>query len=135
VKFSTDVMPIFMTSCATGSGGTCHTSGANATPNSLSLAGTPASVIAALVGQMAGLEPNMNLVTAGDPANSFLMHKIDGDACTLAAVCNTSTYKAAYPDCGSNMPMPVPPATTSSLLPVAQRDTIRAWIKQGAQNN
>jgi hypothetical protein len=137
VTFSKNVLPIFQTSCAAGTGGTCHVSGQNATPGGLFLGGAMegSAIVARLVGMKSGEEPNMNLVTAGDPTNSYLMHKMDGDACTLAAQCNMGQFKAAYPDCGSTMPMPVPPATTSQLLSTSQRDTVRAWIKQGAQND
>jgi hypothetical protein len=93
------------------------------------------AIVSRIVGTKSGEDPNMNLVTAGDPANSYLMHKMDGDACTLAAQCNMGPFHAAYPDCGANMPNPVPPAMTSQLLAPSQRDTVRAWIKQGAQNN
>jgi hypothetical protein len=137
VSFKGEVLPIFQASCATG-GMSCHVAGSNPTPMQLFLGGagmTPEMVRGRIVGMASGEDPRMSLVAAGDPAASFLIHKMDNDQCTLASVCNTSTYAAAYPNCGALMPQPVSPATTSDILPLAQRDTVRAWIKQGAQDN
>jgi hypothetical protein len=137
VSFKGEVAPIFQASCATG-GMSCHAAGSNPTPMQLFLGGpamTPEMVRSRIVGQASGENPRMSLVAAGDPAASFLMHKMDNDQCTLAADCKVSVYATAYPNCGALMPQPVPPATTSDVLPPAQRDTVRAWIKQGAQNN
>jgi hypothetical protein len=94
-----------------------------------------AAVVKSIVGVIAAEEPMMMLVTAGDPTHSYLMHKMDGDQCTLATQCNAGEYKAAYPNCGGIMPQPIPPQTTSNLLAPSDRDVVRAWIKQGAQSN
>ena len=70
----------------------------------------------------------MNFVTAGDPAQSFLMHKMDGDQCTLIPECMVpGSYR---PNCGVFMPY-----QAASILDVAARDVVRRWIGQGAQNN
>ena len=66
-------------------------------------------------------------VVPGDPANSFMMHKLDGDQCTMATDC--ATGMTMYTDCGQQMPY------SSPALDDATRDTIRRWISQGAQNN
>jgi hypothetical protein len=137
VSFASDVMPIFQASCATG-GTSCHAAGPNPTPMALFLGGGAESAKAIhdrIVGQPSGENPAMNLVTAGDPAHSFLMHKMDNDQCTLASQCAAGTYANVYKNCGAVMPQPVPPATTSDALPAAQRDTVRAWIMQGARND
>jgi hypothetical protein len=90
----------------------------------------PAQVIARIVGTKSAEDPSMNLVTAGDPANSFLMHKMDGDQCTLAQQCGASQYNMSYPNCGQIMPQ-----SLAMPLPTDTRDKVRAWIKQGAMNN
>jgi hypothetical protein len=135
VSFNRDVMPIFQASCATG-GASCHgdpTVVASARPflgysGSSADAGAHASVFGGLVGVKSGEDPSMNLVTAGDPAQSFLMHKMDGDQCTLIANCMVpGSYR---PNCGVFMPYQAP-----SILDVATRDVVRRWIKQGAQGN
>ena len=69
----------------------------------------------------------MPVIAPGDPANSYLMHKIDGDQCTLAADCASSTTQ--YTDCGQQMPYSSPP------LDPATADLVRKWIAQGAKNN
>ena len=64
----------------------------------------------------------MPYVTPGDPANSYLMHKLDGDLESLESKC-------AQSDCGQRMPKGQP------QLDQATRDAIRAWITQGAPDN
>jgi hypothetical protein len=67
----------------------------------------------------------MAFVKPGDPAASYLMHKMDGDTCLFQTQC-TSTPVGA---CGDPMPQ------GNCVLDGATRDTVRAWISQGAQNN
>jgi hypothetical protein len=71
---------------------------------------------------------SMNLVTASDPAHSFLMHKVDGDQCTLMAECAVDA--SSRPNCGAFMPYQSP-----AVLDAPTRDTVRRWIAQGAGNN
>jgi len=87
--------------------------------------------------------PSMPLVTPNDPKNSFLMWKVDGcQSCSgklashncaageTADCC--SVQSGALPGnvlCGDRMPR------GSDFLPQAERDKIRLWIAQGAQNN
>jgi hypothetical protein len=149
VSLTKDVMPIFQTSCA-GGGQACHARDplGNATPNDLMLGGEIGApvdstfIFQQIVGQPSVLDPNASLVAPGDPEKSFLMHKVDGDQCTLAAACDSNVmYRAVYPNCGCAMPLSVdggagpPGACDSELLPSAMRDVIRAWIAQGAANN
>jgi hypothetical protein len=123
VSFASDVVPIFVQSCAFS---TCHgaQSGNNQGVYLGTKSGTPDTgrIYTATVG-VASLElPSMPFVTKGDPANSYLMHKIDGDACTFAKQCVGG-------DCGSTMP------EQSDLLPEESRLVIRRWITQGALEN
>ena len=122
VTFKNDVLPIFVQSCAFT---TCHglMTGAN---NGVYLGEktgttTTATVIGGLVKPTLVLAP-MPFVTAGNPGQSFLMHKIDGDQCTFDMKCTNGS-------CGVSMPQGDP------LLPVAKRDAVRRWIAQGAKDN
>ncbi|MDP9033654.1 MAG: hypothetical protein M3O50_02520 [Myxococcota bacterium] len=129
VSFSAAVMPIFQHSCALG-GQSCHgapTVTASGRPYLGSPAGgtSAALVLQQIVGVPSTEDPSMMLVVAGDPGHSFLMHKVDGDQCTLAPMCKGS----AFPDCGQQMPW------NSGTIDMTSRDAIRVWIDQGAQNN
>ncbi|NOU34405.1 MAG: hypothetical protein HOO96_41460 [Polyangiaceae bacterium] len=114
VSFERDVFPLFAKSCAFSA---CH-----ALANKrLYLGGSdPAAARAALVNVAASAAPTLHLVEPGDPAKSFLLHKLDGDACTLVGTCKDG-------DCGDTMP------PQGELLPVASRDLVRRWIAQGAK--
>jgi hypothetical protein len=129
VSFAGEILPVFQQSCGIA-GSTCH--------GSPTVVGRPfldypdggadaAAVLSGIVGQPSTENPQMDNVKAGDPANSFLMHKLDGDQCTLASAC--AKGNSPYPDCGQSMPF------SSPLLDPSQRDTIRRWIAQGANNN
>jgi hypothetical protein len=85
-------------------------------------------VLGGLVGVKSTEDLSMNLVTAGDPAQSFLMHKMDGDQCTLVSQCMMGN--SFRPNCGVFMPYQAP-----TLLDVPTRDTVRRWIAQGAKDN
>lgn len=74
----------------------------------------------------------MSFVAPGDPMHSFLMHKLDGDQCTLAQQCADSgltSLTSGPTPCGNDMP------NGAAMLPPATRDAVRAWINQGAANN
>ena len=64
----------------------------------------------------------MPRIAPGDPANSFLLHKIDDDTCTLPG-CTTANCTELMP-LGSVTPLEAP-----ILL------TVRAWVAQGAVND
>ena len=128
-SFKTDIMPIFQLSCALSA--SCHgaTTGSN---NGVQLGvvgmpGDPAAVYPAIVGVPSKELSTMNFVKAGDPANSYLMHKMDGDQCLYESKC-TNPFTTT-PACGVSMP------NGSPLLDVPTRDKMRRWIKEGAQNN
>jgi hypothetical protein len=136
ILFETDVLsPIFEATCAAG-GQSCHGDPSvvsSARPflgyfDHRADAGTAGSVLGGLVGVKSMEDPSMNLVTAGDPEQSFLMHKMDGDQCTLIEQCMVTG--SSRPNCGVFMPYQAP-----STLDVAQRDAVRGWIKQGAKIN
>ncbi|MEO6775680.1 MAG: hypothetical protein ABI467_22150 [Kofleriaceae bacterium] len=123
MSFKANVMPVLTASCSSAS---CHGI-ANGAQGGLFLGaelaqGTDAAkVFTSLVGPMAGELGTMPYVTASDPDHSFVMHKLDGDQCMLAARCTNQT-------CNDTMPR-------DGQLPVETRDILRRWIAQGAQNN
>jgi hypothetical protein len=133
VSFATDVQPIF-NGCGTA-GATCH-GAPNNNPEMTGLiflgepdGGAPASVILpGIVGNKSPENPAMNIITAGDPENSYLMHKLDGDQCQFSANCD-GTKNATFANCGVQMPFNGP------YLSQDQRDTVRRWIAQGAKSN
>jgi hypothetical protein len=126
VSFANDVAPIFARSCALG-GATCHGTPKGATGIvflGLVDGGVPASTIrSGLVGVLTSVLHSMSYVTPGDPSQSFLMHKMDGDQCLFDSQC-VGKY------CGMLMPQ-----TADTPLEVDTRDTVRRWIVQGALDN
>jgi hypothetical protein len=126
--FKADVLPLFRRSC--GLSTSCH--GADPGPAGQPYLGaaqsagemTPAqieAVLAANVGVASAKEPTMKLVAAGDPAKSFLLHKLDGPSCDALACAASGT-------CGEQMPQ-------GSALAPTERDVVRRWIAQGAKND
>jgi hypothetical protein len=134
VAFRRDVVPILQNSCSIGS--SCHgqpTAVAEQRPflgytDADAGATDYAAVLAAIVGVKSKEDLSMNLVTAGDPSSSFLMHKLDDDQCTMIPACDQPG--SFRPNCGVFMPYQAP-----DLLNVATRDTVRRWIAQGARND
>jgi hypothetical protein len=114
VSFTNDVFPIFETSCAFPS---CHGSSSNP-QGGMYLGGDEGHVYANLVNEAATEYPSMVRVKPGDTANSFLLHRIDDDACTLPGCTSVA--------CAELMPQYGP------MLPEAQLLTVRGWIAQGA---
>lgn len=131
-SFKTDVMPIFEQSCSLSS--SCHGNPKSPTTNDGyqpylgEVDPTPmtpsdiAKILDLIVSKPSPTAMGMNIVEPGSPETSFLMLKMDGDVSCGKATCS-------FDDCGEGMPSGVKP------LPQATRDTIRDWIKQGAQNN
>jgi len=139
VSFRNDVLPIMAVTCALSN---CHgfpgapqteglvlgvadggltdddagDAGGSPTP------GTPSAIIANVVGVTSKELSQMKRVTAGDPAKSYLMHKVDGDHCLFDAQCTDG-------DCGKQMPQ------SSDALSETSRLVIRRWITQGALDN
>ncbi len=115
-SFSADVLPILVARCGTA----CH--GASSPAGNLTLSGSATAVYGALVGKPSGELGAMSFVATGDPARSFLMHKLDGDQCVYDNMCAGGTCQQAMPMSGG-------------ALSDAQRDTIRQWIYQGAPSD
>ncbi len=128
VTFKADVLPIFRQSC--GLSTSCH-----GDPNGGSLPGQHfygpslndpapsdsdiASILAGSVGQASAEDPDMDVIKAGDPANSFLMYKLDGDPNAADGVsCKTLTCSKDM-SCQTTMPQGGPQLTADT------RDTIR----------
>jgi hypothetical protein len=116
VTFSADVMPIVLRSCAFAS---CHGSESGPT-GGMYLGADEEATYENIVNVPSNDVPTMMRVKPGDPANSFLQHKIDGDACTVAACSAT---------CAELMPQ------GQDLMAVNDRLTVRAWIAQGAPSD
>jgi glucose/arabinose dehydrogenase len=112
---ASDVQPILAQNCAVGG---CHLSqpGAGGLVLDVSTATWPNG----LVGVAAHESPSMDLVTAGDPDRSWLVHKIFGSFC--GAVCNSTL------GCGAEMPF-------GASLSDADRGTIVAWVLAGAPSS
>jgi hypothetical protein len=132
VSFAKDIQPTFERSCGIA-GATCHGTPSVATVDMRPYlgnfdGGTDASaVIHGLVGVTSPEDPDLVIVKASDPGNSYLMHKLDGDQCLFMAGC--AKGQTQYTDCGQMMPY------SSPALATDVRDTVRRWIAQGAQNN
>jgi hypothetical protein len=155
VSFPNDVVPIFQNSCALSIA--CHTCDTSTNPQCTNSTYKPflgipmgmvpsmnqlAAIISSTVGQAADLQlstvdqstmvgnPDMKIITAGDPGQSFMMYKLDGafpmTPTNNEVTCMTLTC-AKSSTCGQAMP--------SAGMPLADRDVIRRWIAQGASAN
>ncbi len=78
------------------------------------------SAYAALTTGMSMQVPSLRLVAPGNPAQSWLMHKLDGTLSSQPMCAGTNN------PCGTSMPQ------GSELLPAHERAMIRAWIEMGA---
>ncbi len=74
----------------------------------------------ALVGVTSREVPSLRLVAPGDPAQSWLMIKLDG------TMLQRAECRADPRVCGVSMPQGVP------ILSRAERDLVRDWISMGA---
>jgi hypothetical protein len=108
-----DVRPIVARACAIGG---CHLSAPGA--GGLVLDMTSPAWITALVDVPARQSPSLALIVPGDPAQSWLVRKLDGEFCP--AQCPGG--------CGGRMPVGEP-------LTAAERATIIAWIESGASRS
>jgi hypothetical protein len=131
VSFKTDVLPIFRTSC--GLSASCHGSESGHPadqhylgPRNSDPDPTEAQIQAIFdqnVGVASVINPDMKIVDPGHPESSFLMFKLDGVKCETLTCAAKSACKTLMPQ-GNTKPMDA-----------GKRDTIRAWIKQGAKND
>jgi hypothetical protein len=132
VSFAKDVLPTFQRSCGIA-GATCHGSTSVVKVDQRPYLGQfdggtdAAAVVSGLVGVPSPEDPSLSIVKPGDPGQSYLMHKLDGDQCQFAEGC--AQGQTPYTDCGQQMPY------SSSALDPGTRDTIRRWIAQGAKND
>ena len=149
VSFKNDVMPIFHLGCTISL--ECHGQPNNSAEANLYLGKNGSDPSAGqgggdndamsimmtytgLFGVKALEDPKMDLVTATDPANSFLFHKINDDQGTLNGLaCTGGTCPGTDCDmtnvCGSPMPK------TANMLDPSKVKIISDWITQGAKNN
>jgi hypothetical protein len=140
VSFKNDVLPIWRTSC--GLSMSCHGNPIPPAPaqhyygpaNSDPAPTTAdiAMILAGTVGVASIDEPDMPVIKASDPAHSFMMYKLDGDPTNLLSGvdCTNLQCAVAQPNvCLLAMPQ------GGAQLPEAERNTIRSWIAQGAENN
>jgi hypothetical protein len=149
VSFQKDIRPIFEQSCSITA--SCHgqKSGAIATSGLIYLGasdgGTDAAeILQGIVGVGSPENTSQSIVKAGDPGNSYMMHKLDSDMCQYVNACN-ATKVAAFVECGLGMPYASPQLcldsqtdcvkTQSITQQYGERDQIRRWIAQGAKNN
>jgi hypothetical protein len=146
VSFATTIQPILRVGCGTG-GNTCH----GQYPGSASAAneylaeptanddgnGDAGAILSGIVGVKAIEAPSLDIVKAGDPEDSYLMHKIDGDMCALMSPANECAAIAGLqlPNATITAPCGVPMPQNSQPLTVEQRTEIWNWIAQGANNN
>jgi hypothetical protein len=132
VSFAKDVLPTFQRSCGIA-GATCHGTTSVVKVDQRPYLGQfdggtdAAAVVDGLVGVASPEDPSLVMVKAGDPGQSYLMHKLDGDQCQFAAGC--AQGQTQYTDCGQQMPY------SSNALDTSTRDTIGRWIAQGAKND
>src|SRR5207249_2378428 len=109
VTFAKDIQKkIFDSTCATAF---CHGTGAASGGLDLSDGAAYANLVGVLATNEAAKAANLQRVLPNDPADSFLLLKLEG---TLAA--------------GQGVPMPL----VGGLLPASAIDTIRRWIAAGA---
>jgi hypothetical protein len=131
VSFKADVLPIFQRSC--GISLSCH--GDSSVPNenrpylgpnqnTVATAEDIIEILGGIVDVSSFFEPGMKIVTPGDPAHSFLMHKLDD---TLKC---TTLECTALKECGGFMPQ-----GANDPLDQSERDLVRRWIAQGAKND
>jgi hypothetical protein len=128
-----DVWPIFQSAgCATSG---CHANGGIQHPylgvlGNTNPSNTDLTNIMNELGKNSTEATGAKLLVAGDPANSWLMLKLDQNpdpGCNAICSMSNQTPSPPLPKCGSRMPQ-----TSLTGLPAAQLTTVRDWIKQGA---
>jgi hypothetical protein len=162
VSFSTQVLPIFRTSCALST--SCHgcdtstnpdctksgispflgiPNGPGPTPVPMTTAQLQA-IFTQAVGQPAALQsstvtaggmvgdPDMMIIAAGDPQHSFMMYKLDGDP---KAADLASEVTCATLTCAPGKTCGLAMPSGGPRLSDDELTTLRTWIAQGATNN
>lgn len=139
VSFEADVMPIFQASC---NDTLCHgdrtrargdlwlgpEEGETASAEDLD------TIVSTLTGKGSELNTDLKNVVPGDWENSFLMHKVDGCQNDLGLDCDESLLDSTAV-CGESCGDGMPQDEDLYALTEDERNTIRAWIAQGAENN
>jgi hypothetical protein len=130
VSLREDVLPLFERSCAlstachgnptsplTSTGYRPYLGGAGDEPSDIP------TILAAIVDVDSFADTSRKVVAPGNWEQSFMMNALDGalDQCESTSCPD---------DCGSLMPKGL-----KNPLPIAERNLIRAWIEQGAQDN
>jgi hypothetical protein len=155
VSFKTDLYPsVIRPTCATI---TCHGAkpGADAAssapgtypmaelylgpPSSDTTTPTDAALMTTIITSLKAASktaPAVKIVAPGDPGNSFLVAQIYGCQNEHGYTCSVDSKWASFVHCttsacGDVMPDPL----EAAQLSVAQKDTFRRWIAQGAQDN
>jgi hypothetical protein len=81
-----------------------------------------AAALASMVDVPSTRLPGMLRIQPGQPASSWLVHKLDGTHVSFTADCVNGA-------CGARMPINQPPLSS------AIRDALRTWIQNGAAND
>lgn len=109
-----EIDDIIQNSCAFSS---CH--GRKPGAGGLYLPAPPNNWVVELVGKPSSIHKTMKLVVAGDPSQSFLLHKLGSGLCALSKDCIDGS-------CGDRMPQ------GSTALPAFELAKIVEWVRQGA---
>ena len=150
MSFEQDIIPIFQQHC---NNSTCHGSSTRSRadlylgPRSAApTADERANLVADLTTRPSVLGPTETLnVVAGDWTKSFLMLKVDGCQNDVGLECpggtdaNEDSVCQPAKNCGDGMPQldvtDVSEDEAPYPLSADERNTIRRWIQQGAENN
>ena len=95
--------------------------------------GDAGTILSGIVGKASLEAPSMDIIDMGNPDNSYLMHKLDGDMCSMmsqcAAIAGLQLNATINVPCGVQMPQNSPPLGSDEATLVWE------WIAQGANNN
>ncbi len=135
VGFTSQVLPLFRRSCGLSS--TCHGSPTSSASDlylgpkqsDTTTAIDPAKLVAGLLNVPSKTAPSLALVKPSDPAQSFLMLKVDGCQNAAGLACTPQPKAKSGTPCGDRMPQ------SSGVLCHEDRDLVRRWIAQGAPSN
>jgi hypothetical protein len=132
LSFATDIYPILSSATGCGIANACHGSPGvyvdRAGTRMQSFGGSPATVLAFLLGTLSVNAPGMVLVKPKNVGASFLANKISGkDALTcISSMCRPGASPGTITACGDPMPLPGYPLVDSD------KTKILDWIAQGA---
>jgi hypothetical protein len=122
VSFKTDVMAVLTGHCSSS---ICHGISDGAQGGLFlgaeTMKGADSATVFTNLMAKSGQASDLPYVTPSSDANSYIMHKLDGDQCMVADKCSGN-------DCERTMPF-------DGQLPPETRDIVRRWIAQGAPNN